>query len=87
MALFKSQEEKDNDLLQKYGLENLNDPYTIKAVREMVDGLRGMKLFQAGYSLGLQGEKAIAMQLQKTQIDQNFIIIRQLDKLNQLLEK
>lgn len=94
MAFFKSPEEradvqaqKDLALLQKYGLENLNDPMTIKTVREMVEGMRGFKWFQTGASLSLQGDKAVDMQMKKTLIDQNFIIIRQLDNLTKLLEK
>lgn len=92
MAIFKTNEEraeiqaqKDLELLKKYGLENLNDPYTVQAIKEMVSGMAGFKWFQSGYAIGLQGEKAVDLQMKKTLIDQNFILIRQLDEINRKL--
>lgn len=91
MALFKSAEEKEakqqekvKKLLEKYGLEDLSDPRNIESVKEIASELMGTGLMETGITLGGGSEKDIAkvqMYYQKAILEQNFIIIRLLDKL------
>jgi hypothetical protein len=97
MALFKSAEEKaakaaekEQKLLEKYNLTALSDPEDIESVRKIVSELVGTGLMELGLALGAGSEKDILkMQLnfQRAIVEQNFIIIRQLDKIAKSLEK
>lgn len=91
MGLFKSAEEKaeiaerkTNEMLAKYGLENLSDPKDVESVRKIVSELTGTGLMETGIALGGGSEKDIAkvqMLYQRAIVEQNFMIIRLLDKL------
>ena len=91
MGLFKSAEEKaeiaerkTNEMLAKYGLENLSDPKDVESVRKIVSELTGTGLMEAGVLLGGGSEKDISrvqMVFQRAIVEQNFMIIRLLDKL------
>lgn len=91
MGLFKSAEEKaeiaerkTNEMLAKYGLENLSDPKDVESVRKIVSELTGTGLMEAGVLLGGGSEKDISrvqMVYQRAIVEQNFMIIRLLDKL------
>jgi hypothetical protein len=97
MALFKSAEEKaakaaekEQKLLEKYNLTALSDPEDIESVRKIVSELVGTGLMELGLALGAGSEKDILkMQLnfQRAIVEQNFIIIRQLDKISKALTK
>lgn len=97
MALFKSAEEKaaiaaekEQKALKKYGLESLTDPQDIESVKTIVSELLGTGLMEFGATLGGGSEKDIAkiqMYYQRAMIEQNFIIIRQLDRLLKKLDK
>jgi len=95
MALFKSTEEKQQEQLQKeqailanYGLQNLSDPRDRKAVNEIIRDLVGTGMMEAGMKLSMaKAEVALPVYYQRAILDQNFIIIRQLDRIAQALEK
>lgn len=95
MALFKSNEEKQNEqeqkeikMLQKYGLENLSNPADRESVRKIVSELLGTGMMETGMKLQLaKAEVALPVYYQRAILEQNFIMIRQLDRIAQLLEK
>ena len=82
-------EAKIQELMAKYGLENVDRQY-VSAVKEIAKELSGTGLMSAGATLGGANEKdllKIQMYYQKAIIDQNFIIIRQLDQLCKIMEQ
>lgn len=91
MALFKSAEEKEQikeektvQMLRKYGLEHLSDPRDVESVKKIVSELTGTGLLEAGIVLGGGNEKDILktqMLYERAIVEQNFIIIRLLDRL------
>jgi hypothetical protein len=87
MALFgsESKEEKQmrkaNELLAKYGLEELSDPRDVKALREISLALMGNKLIELGTAMQGNGADSAMMSYQRAIMEQNFIIIRLLDKI------
>ena len=95
MGLFgnkESKEEKDArktaELLAKYRLSELSDSSDIESVRKIVTELAGTGLMEAGMLLGGVSEKdmlRMQIQYQRSMIEQNFIMIRQLDRLNKIL--
>ena len=95
MALFKEKESKEDkqerkelEMIQKYGLEELTDPRDIESVRKIVSELVGTGLMETGMKLAMAnaGDQLKISYLRAT-MEQNFIIIRQLEKLNKLLDK
>lgn len=94
MALFKSAEDKaaeqaskEQALLDKYGLGTLSDPADIASVRKIVQELTGTGLMEAGLKLQMKTDVALPVAYQRAIMEQNFIIIRQLDKIATLLDK
>lgn len=97
MALFKSAEEKaakaaekEQKLLEKYNLTALSDPEDIESVRKIVSELVGTGISEVGLALSGGNEKEymrLQMNFQRAIVEQNFIIIRQLDKIAKSLEK
>lgn len=96
MALFKSTDDKttkENEkvmkLLRKYGLENLNEKKDVESVRTIFYGLMGTGMMKAGMTLSLTGKpyEVLPVHYQRAIIEQNWIIIRQLDRLCKLLEE
>ena len=94
MALFKSAEEKQQEqeqkelkMLQKYGLEQLTDPSDKESVRKIVNELLGTGMMETGMRLSLAGkpEDLLPVYYQRAILEQNFIIIRQLDRIASLL--
>lgn len=91
MALFKSAEEKEQikeektvQMLRKYGLEHLSDPRDVESVKKIVSELTGTGLMETGIVLGGGNEKDILktqMFYERAIVEQNFIIIRLLDRL------
>ena len=82
------QAEKDFALLQKYGLTGLQDPEDIQSVRNIVSELRGTGLMELGITFGGGNDRDIQknqMYYQRAILEQNFIIIRQLDRISKLL--
>lgn len=87
MALFNKEDKADKqaqkaqELMSKYGLENLTSPQTINAVKDIAWTLTANKFADIGAAL--QGNSAdVAKQTYlRALVEQNFIIIRQLDEL------
>ena len=95
MALFKEKESKEDkqerkelEMIQKYGLEELTDPRDIESVRKIVSELVGTGLMETGMKLAMAtaGDQLKVSYLRAT-MEQNFIIIRQLERLNKSLDK
>lgn len=89
MGLFGSGETKEekqarkiSEMLAKYGLEELSDPRDVAAVKEIAAELAGNKMIEAGAALQGNGVDAAKLAYLRVLMEQNFIIIRQLDKLN-----
>lgn len=91
MGLFGNNEEKQEQkiqaLLQKYGLEELTDPRDVQAVRSIATNLAGNKLIEVGITLQGNATDSAKLSYLNAIMDQNFIMIRQLDKICKALEK
>lgn len=85
MGLFGNNDEKKAEkaqaLLQKYGLDNLSDPRDIQAVQNIANDLMGNKLIEVGTLFQGNGVDAAKMSYLNAIMQQNFIIIRLLDKI------
>lgn len=87
MALFGENKEdkkakKVEELMEKYGLQELSDPRDIKAVENIALKLAGSNLISIGTALSGLPQDVAKMSLLQAIVEQNWIIIRQLDKLN-----
>lgn len=95
MALFKSAEEKaaeqaqkERELLVKYGMSNLTNPEDLESVKKIAAELAGSGLTELGMRLSMKSpEIMLPISYQRTIMEQNFIIIRQLDRIAKLLSK
>lgn len=95
MALFKEkeskeekQERKELEIFQKYGLDDLTDPRDLASAKKIVSELVGTGLMETGMKLSMaKAEDQLQVSYQRAMMEQNFIIIRQLAKLNNLLDK
>ncbi len=95
MALFKSaeekqaeQEKKEQKLLKQYGVAGLSDPEDLASVKKIAQELVGSGMMEAGLKLSMaKAEIQLPISYQRAIMEQNFIIIRQLDKIARLLEK
>ena len=96
MALFGNKETKDEKaerkqraMLEKYGLQTLSDPEDIASIKTIVSELAGTGLMEVGLALGAGNDRDIQktqLAYQRTLVEQNFIMIRQLDRIASLLE-
>ena len=91
MALFgnndEKKEEKAQALLAKYGLQELSDPRDLQAVKNIATNLMGNKLIELGAVFQGNGADAAKMSYLNAIMEQNFIMIRQLDRIAKALEK
>lgn len=94
MAIFGNNESKEEKkakkteaLLAKYGLQDLADQRDLENVKAISNSLMGNKLIELGTALSGSGEDSAKMSYLSALVEQNWIIIRQLDKLNKALEK
>lgn len=95
MALFKSAEEKvdkqlakEQALMDKYGVGSLSDPEDRASVRKIAQELAGSGLMEAGMKISMaKPAEQLPISLQRAIMEQNFIIIRQLDRIAGLLKK
>lgn len=96
MALFgdkeskeEKQERKAEALLAKYGLQDLSDPQDLASVKKISAELAGTGFGEAGLklSIGTKTEDLVKVSYLGAILEQNWIIIRQLDRLNKNLEK
>ena len=94
MALFGGKETKEEkqarkaqELLEKYGLQELSDPRDLESVKNISLTLVGNPFLELGTSLSAKSEDLVKMNYLSAITEQNWIIIRQLDRLNKNLEK
>ena len=74
-------EAKVQALLEKYGVQDLTDPRDKQAVHNIANALMGNKLIEFGAALTGNGIDAAKMSYMNAIMEQNFIIIRLLDKI------
>lgn len=95
MALFgnsekkqEKQEARDQQIMEKYGLQNIRDPKTAESLRFIGRELMGNGFLETGALLSLKAksEDLVQMSCQRAIVDQNFILIRQMDELIGLLK-
>ena len=87
MALFgadkeEKKAEKVYELLHKYGLQELSDPRDVESVKQIAYKLAGSNLINIGTALSGSAQDVGKLSLLQAIVEQNWIIIRQLDKLN-----
>ena len=90
MALFggnkETKEEKQarkvQELLEKYGLQDLSDPRDLESVKNISLSLAGNGLLELGTTFSAKSEDLVKMSYLSALVEQNWIIIRQLDRLN-----
>lgn len=95
MALFggnkETKEEKQarqvQEMLVKYGMDDLSDERDITAVKQIASELYGSNVAEFGMLLSSKAEDVWKISYLRAIIEQNWIIIRQLDRLNKNLEK
>lgn len=90
MALFGGNDKvtkKQENLLEKYGLENVNRQ-DAESIQKILNELKGTGLMKTGMALSFgKAEEQVKVSCLSALIEQNWIIIRQLDRLNKLLDK
>lgn len=74
--------EKVYELLHKYGLQELSDPRDVESIKQIAYKLAGSNLINLGTALGGSAQDVGKLSLLQAIVEQNWIIIRQLDKLN-----
>lgn len=82
------QKERAQKIIDKYGLDGLNDDKDYENVCRIAYELMGTGLQEAGLRISMQGKphEVLPVYYLKTLVEQNWIIIRQLDKLNSHFE-
>ena len=79
--------EKERAVLEKYGVANLTDPEDRASVRKIAQEMLGSGLMEVGMKLSLaKPAEQLPISYQRAIMEQNFIMIRQLDKIAHLLE-
>lgn len=95
MALFGGKEAKEEkaarkqqEMLKKYRLEELSDPADLESVKRIVAELFGTDVFEFDALLtgDVRNMTRIQMYYQRALVEQNFIIIRMLDRINKKLK-
>lgn len=94
MGLFASKEEKQekqNDKLraklQKHGLDGIDAEYLQDCI-DIYNGLSGIGMMEFGSTIsGMKSEEKIKTAYLHAIMDQNWIMIKQLDKISKLLDK
>lgn len=93
MALFGGQketkEEKEarqiSELMAKYGLENINRA-DAESIRRIMGDLAGQNLIRTGLMIGgMKSEDQVKISYLSAMMEQNWIIIRQLDRITRIL--
>ena len=91
MALFQSKEDKatkqaqkEQELIERYGLEELTDPRDIESAKKIISELAGTNAMQFGSMLA--GTEVDFLRNNsyylRAMIEQNFLIIRLLNRLS-----
>ena len=79
------QARKEAELLNKYGLSNL-DEKDIESVKKIISDLSGNGLFKAGMALSFaKAEEQAKVTYLSALVEQNWIIMRQLDRISKSL--
>ena len=92
MALFGKEAKEDKiarktqDMLERYGLDYL-DAKDLDSVRKIGYALMGNNMIELGTSLTGNGVDVAKMSYMRAMIEQNWIIIRQLDRICKKLDK
>lgn len=90
MGMFGNSEDKKaakvEALLSRYGLQELNDDRDYESLQNIATNLMGNKLIEIGSALQGNGADAAKMSYLNAIVEQNFIIIRQLDRIARKLE-
>lgn len=95
MALFGGKEAKEEkaarkqqEMLKKYQLEELSDPADLESVKRIVAELFGTDVFELDALLtgDVRNMTRNQMYYQRALVEQNFIIIRMLDRINKKLK-
>ena len=83
------QTRKEQEMLSKYGLTTLTDQTDIASVKKIISELVGTGMMETGMKLSMTAKTEDQLQVcyQRALLEQNFIIIRQLDRLAKLLER
>lgn len=81
------QERKTQELLQKYGLQELTDERDLESVRNITASLAGNKLISLGSALAGRPYETADLTYRQAIVEQNFVIIRQLSRILEKLEK
>nr|DAV48826.1 MAG TPA: hypothetical protein [Caudoviricetes sp.] len=86
-----SKEEKDArktaELMQKYGLDYISEKDK-ESIKKILSNLVGTGMMKTGYTLSLgKAEEQVKMAYLYALMEQNWIIIRQLDRISNLLDK
>lgn len=93
MALFNKESKEDKtarktaELLERFGLEELSDERDLDTVKKIAQEMAGNSLIEFGTALSGKGEDVAKISYLRALLEQNWIIIRQLDRLNKALEK
>lgn len=88
MALFKSKEEKQINLMEKYGLTGLTHQEDIDSLQKIANELAGTGLMETGMALTMaKATDSLPIYYLRAIMEQNFIMIRQLDRISKALEK
>lgn len=93
MALFGGKESKEEkearkvaELLSKYGLEDLSGK-DLESVKTIASSLAGNNLITFGTTLSGKAEDVAKLSYLSALVEQNWIIIRQLDRISKSLDK
>ena len=89
--MFEKNQRKDIEniktTMQKYGLEDLRDDRDFKSCKNIAADLAGNKLMEVGSLLKGNPSDAAKMSYLHAIVEQNFIIIRQLDRIASKLDE
>lgn len=92
MALFndekrqQKEEQKAQEIMERFGLNNLSDA-DYKSCIKIVRDLTGLGLMKAGMALSFaKSEEQCKVGFLSAMVEQNWIMIRQLDEVNQRLD-
>lgn len=82
-------EQKEQELMARYGLESVSDPIDIESLKKITTHMIGTGMLDLGMKLMMKAkpEDQLQAQYQRVLVEQNFIIIRQLDRIARLLQE
>lgn len=75
-------EQRANELMTKYGLDHMTDEADRESVKKVINDIVGSSVMEMGALLTGSGADATQIGCLRALIEQNFIIIRQLDRLS-----